>query len=255
MADQPRPMRPSDVSPSRIRPSADRRVSPTDAQTAQQGRKETHPGDPVDPPRTVRDLLTSDPGVHQVLERLAGALRQVQSAPGWRETHPGDPVDPPRTVRDLLRRGRLQTSDPGVHLAIEKLAGALHQAWQEEQGYEPRIRPTTDRAWITSHGGATTLDIANTPFKDLPTDWQAENRASATAAIGIVKSIQSQRLDLTEPAVIEMASARLHENWLSRNGSRAPKEQKLPYDQLSPQEQAKDRAIIQQAITLLTERS
>lgn len=136
-------------------------------------------------------------------------------------------------------------------LATERLAGILHGEWQKARNYEPRVKPTTDQKWIAEHGGKKELDIANTSFERLPADWQAENRASAAAAVRIVSVMKAQGKDLTHPSTIEAASDRLHQNWLSRNGSWAPAERKVPYSQLSPEEKAKDRLVIQQAINVV----
>jgi hypothetical protein len=42
--------------------------------------------------------------------------------------------------------------------------------------YEPRIKQVKDRAWIENHNGETEVDIANTLYAELPSEWQRENK-------------------------------------------------------------------------------
>ena len=52
--------------------------------------------------------------------------------------------------------------------------------------YEPRWMTTTDNAWIKLQG-SDQVDIANTAYPDLPSDWQAENLAAAARALSPVR--------------------------------------------------------------------
>ena len=72
----------------------------------------------------------------------------------------------------------------------EELASQLHDAWreprkQEDESFEPRIKKTKDKEWIKLHG-KDEVDIANTNYENLPSDWQAENKASAEVAMNIL---------------------------------------------------------------------
>jgi hypothetical protein len=137
----------------------------------------------------------------------------------------------------------------------EELAHQLHQAWQaawrREHGGERRMKPVKqDQQWIRRNG-TNEVDIAATEFKDLPIDWQAENLASAKAAIDIVQQLRREGKSLNDEATLEEASARLHVNWLSRNGSWASAVQRRPYDRLPEEERQKDRVVIRLAAQLV----
>ena len=49
---------------------------------------------------------------------------------------------------------------------------------------QPR-KETKDEGWIKSRG-TNKVDIANTDFEDLPSDWRSENRASAYVAMSLI---------------------------------------------------------------------
>lgn len=83
------------------------------------------------------------------------------------------------------------------------------------------------------------VDIANTPYADLPPKWQAENKASAESAVRAI-------LDNPDADMEQLASI-VHDAWLERNGSWAPPEQNVPYEQLSETEKQKDRDVVEAA--------
>ena len=127
--------------------------------------------------------------------------------------------------------------------------------WREEGGdYEPRVKQTKDQEWSKKNNGATEVDIANTSYEDLPSDWQAENKASASVAITEVEAAIRDGRELDD-AFIEEASSTLHDKWLERNGSWAPPEQNKPYADLTEEEKEKDRVIIRKAIEAVEKRS
>lgn len=136
---------------------------------------------------------------------------------------------------------------------VAAVAGVSHDIWRSPRwreatkDYEPRLKQTKDTKWSEAHGGATEIDIANTSYEDLPSDWQAESKASAEVAVHEVE----KAVDLGEKLgenFIERASNKVHEAWLERNGAWAPPEQKLPYAQLSEPEKEKDREYVRLAI-------
>lgn len=87
----------------------------------------------------------------------------------------------------------------------------------------------------------------------MPSDWQAENRASAEVAItGVEVALRAGRQ--IDDAFIEEASSALHDKWLERNGRYAPPEQNKPYSELTKEEKEKDRVIIRKAIEACAER-
>lgn len=137
---------------------------------------------------------------------------------------------------------------------VTELADQLHEDWratrrQEHGTFEPRMKTTNDATWIEQHGGEADVDIANTRYRDLPSDWQAENQASAEVAIREVERAIRRGENLDENFV-EKASSSIHDAWLSRNGSWAPPEQNRPYGELSEDEKEKDRVIVRRAIAI-----
>lgn len=135
----------------------------------------------------------------------------------------------------------------------QSVATALHDAWRDSWAaqnggrhpdgtYPPRLKDD-------GQGGE--IDIANTRYEDLPDKWQAENRAAARSAIAAVTSARRQFPDDSPEATVERAAPRIHDDWLSRNASWAPPEQNRPYNELSPEEQDKDRAVARAAVAVL----
>lgn len=136
---------------------------------------------------------------------------------------------------------------------ITELGSQLHDEWrkprwrEESKDYEPRVKKTKDAEWSKAHGGATEVDIANTKYEELPSDWQGENKISAEIAVNEVERALGAGIPL-DGSFVEAASSTLHEKWLERNGSWAPPEQNKPYSELSEEEKKKDRDIIKIAI-------
>lgn len=142
---------------------------------------------------------------------------------------------------------------------IKSLGGQLHEEWrkprwrEESKDYEPRVKKTKDQEWSGTHNGAIEVDIANTPYEDLPSEWQGENKISAEIAVTEVERVIETGVPLDE-SFIEAASSTLHDKWLERNGSWAPPEQNKPYSELSEEEKEKDRVIIRKAIEICSKK-
>jgi len=140
------------------------------------------------------------------------------------------------------------------------LASSAHDTWRASRKiegtdlYEPRMKSVKDEQWIAEHGGVLEVDIANTPYQELPSEWQAENKASAETAADAVLAAAAEGRALDD-AFVEDASSVIHEKWLERNGSWAPEEQKKPYAELSEEEKQKDREFVLGAIALYKERT
>lgn len=138
---------------------------------------------------------------------------------------------------------------------VEELGGLLHDKWRESRRlpdgtYEPREEETKDEGWIKSRG-TNKVDIANTDFEDLPSDWRSENRASAYVAMSLIyeAGMSGEKFDST---FIDRASSALHDAWLVRNGSwSASEEQKVSFNELSEEEKKKDRAIIREGLRII----
>lgn len=128
--------------------------------------------------------------------------------------------------------------------AVATVASALHEDWrktrlQEDGTFEPRLKPTKDEAWTATHDGATEVDIANTAFADLPSDWQAENQAAAEVVVDILNDSNGQ-IDMTNDEQRISVGDIIHNAWLQRNDWAAGGELDVPFVQLPPEEQAKD---------------
>jgi len=134
-----------------------------------------------------------------------------------------------------------------------ELASSLHDEWRaprklEDGTFEPRVKATKDEEWVKAHG-TDQVDIANSTYAELPKDWQGENKASAEVAMNLVYDASTMGRELDDEFV-EEASSKIHDAWLERNGEWAPEEQKKPYLELSEEEKAKDRVIVQKAISI-----
>jgi len=129
------------------------------------------------------------------------------------------------------------------------VATAGHEQWRADykaaNGDKPRIKKTKDPEFVSR--GVTEVDIASMTYSELPSDWQAENKAAAECAVDCFLGAVAIGRALDD-GFVEEASATQHEKWLERNGEWAPPEQKLPYAELSEEEKEKDRFFVRQAI-------
>ncbi len=91
------------------------------------------------------------------------------------------------------------------------------------------------------------MDIANTPFGQLPPAWQRENLLAAEQAMGDIGDLTRGRPGVVD---LEEASARTHVGWKGRN-SWAEGEQAGPYSDLSSGEKYKDRVVVEGAVDSL----
>ena len=140
---------------------------------------------------------------------------------------------------------------PEIH--IRALASRFHDNWKRSytatNGGTPRIKRTSDHAWIAKHGGRAEVDISSADFDSLPSDWQKENREAAQVVLALVEDAGMHRIPFDE-AFIEKAASEVHDQWLYRMGNNAPEVQRAPYLQLPRQEKEKDRNQVCAAITL-----
>ena len=70
------------------------------------------------------------------------------------------------------------------------LAADLNEEWRltrkkEDGTFRPRIKISKDPEWNKTHG-TNEVDIANTPFNELPSNWQEENLKAAKVVINLV---------------------------------------------------------------------
>lgn len=134
----------------------------------------------------------------------------------------------------------------------------LHEVWRagrklEDGTYEPRIKKTKDQAYIDAHGGNNEVDIANLSFAELPSDWQFENLEAGKVAINQVYDVMMGDTPVTKEQIEAMSSV-VHDEWLKRNSwvfnpQNGNPDQAKPYQELSPEEKAKDRDQIKAAMT------
>ncbi len=78
-------------------------------------------------------------------------------------------------------------------------------------------------------------------------DWQLENRLGAEVVVDAVLAAAESGREF-DSAFVEEAAALAHDKWLERNGEWAPAHQKLPYGELTGDEQEKDRVFVRRAI-------
>ena len=132
------------------------------------------------------------------------------------------------------------------------LGSDLHEAWratrkQKNDTFEPRLKKSNDEIWNANHG-TDEVDIANCSFDQLPSNWQYENLEAARVAIEQVydKTMSGEPITYEE---LEQMGANIHEEWLKRNDwvfdhNYGDPKLAVPYEQLSKEEQDKDKAQI-----------
>jgi hypothetical protein len=150
------------------------------------------------------------------------------------------------------------TSQNAKEKAISEVADSMHEEWRNSHFAAkgegtPRWKPMNDESvqWTKKNGtspdalqinpetGKPEINIAGLRNSQLPPQHAGENTAAARGAVEAV---------LANPkAGMEAQAATVHEQWLQRNGSWAPPEQKKPYAQLSEPEKEKDRVVVRAA--------
>jgi len=179
-----------------------------------------------------------DNTIVDVYERWKREDEHIRSSSQRQQAIPtGSHVPPLSGVAGTLS---LSLKSAAVHAATEATAAQLHERWRASRQLPDG---TYDPRWKDDGQGGQ-VDIANTPYRELPPAWQAENKTAAESAI---------RAILENPeATMESLAATVHEDWLGRNGDWAPPEQKLPYEQLAEEEKEKDRVVVRAALTSLS---
>jgi hypothetical protein len=146
---------------------------------------------------------------------------------------------------------QVAVSSNAVKAATHTLATEFHEDWRKKTrlngggSFEPCIKPTDDAAWIEAHG-TDQVDIANTDYDELPTDWQAENKAAAEVVVGVMVEYNGA-IDLSSKDVRSQVGGTIHDAWLSRNDWAKGGELDVPFTQLSAEEQVKDIAQVEVA--------
>lgn len=130
------------------------------------------------------------------------------------------------------------------------------QLWKDYESsvrydYAPRMKKSKDPAWTQAHW-TDDVDIANTKFEDLPSNYKYENLEAARVAIELVFDYVVRWIKLTDEMIEEMAAV-VHKKWLERNDRVYDEEHGDPilaqeYAKLPEKEKVKDRDHIFQAI-------
>ena len=136
----------------------------------------------------------------------------------------------------------------------EQLWSKFHEEWRKwrlkkDWTYEPRIKETKDTTWIKKNW-TNQVDIANTKFENLPSDWKYENLEAAKVAVNLVYEKLNKWENISNE-FIEETSAKVHEERLKRNSRAKWWELDIPYSDLPESEKAKDRNQVLQAIEII----
>ena len=156
---------------------------------------------------------------------------------------------------------------------VMSVAAAAHADWQktyrtENPNAKDRWKPvaTEDQDWFwqnleTETGFGRTLrvsnttgeqvceiDILNRSYENLSPGWQTENRLGAEVACSLVLDAVLDLENIEDVDFVETASARVHTEWLKRNGKWASLELQAPYAELSEANKEKDRVFVRRAV-------
>jgi hypothetical protein len=137
----------------------------------------------------------------------------------------------------------------GLGKAVDMLASKLHEIWAEgTRAILMAKGAPLERFKDDGEGGQ--IDILNTSYAELTPKWQAENKAQAQSAIGVVSKNMDSAIEN-----IEELSAQVHEQWLSRNSWAIEQKSSLavPYSELPEEEKQKDRDVITAAHEILSQ--
>ena len=118
---------------------------------------------------------------------------------------------------------------------IVAVANKAHDVWRSET-HQPFSKPTflnVYRPSIKDDGNGGLVDIANTPFVELPTKWKEENLAAASFALQFLT--QNPSVD------VDTAAAAMYDDYLTRRGLVGGSNS---YDGLSPEQKDNERLVV-----------
>ena len=141
----------------------------------------------------------------------------------------------------------------------DDVAFVLHEQWRQTRlkkdgSYEPRWKTIKDPdfiakfdendlpSYVRNTKNGYEIDIANACFSQLSADWQNENKAAAEVVAKIVES--GEQLSRDEIGEI------IHNAWLERNSWAKDGELGVPFAKLTKEEQDKDMAQYDIALTM-----
>jgi len=136
----------------------------------------------------------------------------------------------------------------GLGKAVDMLAAKLHGVWADGFRSGEMAKGNENPTRMKDDGMGGQVDILNTSYSDLPPKWQAENKAQAESAIGLVSRNMSDAM-----GNIEGLAAQVHEQWLSRNSWAKDGPLGASYSELAEEEKQKDRDVITAAYEILSE--
>jgi hypothetical protein len=136
----------------------------------------------------------------------------------------------------------------GLGKAVEMLASELHGIWADNYRSGEMAKGNENPTRMKDDGMGGQVDILNTSYAELPEKWQAENKAQAQSAIGLVAQNMEDAM-----SNIEGLAAQVHEQWLSRNSWAKDGPLGVPYNELPEEEKQKDKDVISAAYDILQE--
>ena len=136
----------------------------------------------------------------------------------------------------------------GLGKAVEMLASELHGIWADNYRSGEMAKGNENPTRMKDDGMGGQVDILNTSYAELPEKWQAENKAQAQSAIGLVAQNMEDAM-----SNIEGLAAQVHEQWLSRNSWAKDGPLGVPYNELPEEEKQKDKNVISAAYDILQE--
>ena len=136
----------------------------------------------------------------------------------------------------------------GLGKAVEMLASELHGIWADNYRSGEMAKGNGSPTRMKDDGMGGQVDILNTSYAELPEKWQAENKAQAQSAIGLVAQNMEDAM-----SNIEDLAAQVHEQWLSRNSWAKDGPLGVPYNELPEEEKQKDKDVISAAYDILQE--
>lgn len=134
---------------------------------------------------------------------------------------------------------------------IDRIAELSHRKFLEiylRDNNGTRIKITTDEDWIKLHN-TDQADLAKLKYCDVPSDWQKERWLGAKTALDILLA-ELDNGKMIDNNLIELMSAKIHDDWLTRNKEKAESEHRVSYDKLSEKAKEKDRVFALSAIEI-----
>ncbi len=150
---------------------------------------------------------------------------------------------PTQTIAPQDQTETPEASQEAIDHAVAALGSAFHEDWRktrtnEDGTFEPRVKTTKDESWIEANG-TDQVDIANTTYEGLPSDWQGENKAAAEVVVGVFNK-NNGNIDLDNPDTRNTVGEQIHAAWLSRNEWAKGGDLDVPFADLPVEEQNKD---------------